>query len=223
MTITDLPALEIPGHVPSVDGTPDHPMRIVTRQAAGLDAGGWDADTRARVTALFDGLAADWHTRTSPQRTAVVADALDRGLGPDRRAGLCVEVGSGIGSYSELLASRFVAVLAVDLALEMLRLAPAAPGRRVKADASQLPVVDDGAVAVVLINAFLFPAEVDRVLAPNGVVVWVNSSGESTPIHLTAAEVAEVLPGEWDGVAARAGVGTWCVLHRKSEPVGAGS
>jgi len=75
----------------------------------------------------------------------------------------------------------------------------------------------------VLINAFLFPVEVDRVLAPGGLVVWVNSSGESTPIHLTAEEVVEVLPGDWDGVAARAGVGTWCVLHRRSDSAGAAS
>ncbi|MDZ7734427.1 MAG: hypothetical protein U5R31_16350 [Acidimicrobiia bacterium] len=63
-------------------------------------------------------------------------------------------------------------------------------------------------------NALLFPAEVDRVLRPGGVVIWVNSRGEHTPIHLPAEEVADVLPGDWDGVASRAGEGTWCVLRR---------
>jgi SAM-dependent methyltransferase len=214
LTIVELPGIEIPGHRPSVEAGPDHPMRIVTRQVAGLDDGVWDAGTRERVTALFDDLAGDWHTRTSPERAAVVADALDRGLGSERRAGMCVELGSGIGTYSEVLAERFETVAAVDLSLEMLRLAPPGPGHRVRADGAALPFAGGAAAAAVLVNMLLFPAEVDRVLAPDGVVVWVNSSGTSTPIHLTAAEVAEVLPGDWEGVASRAGIGTWCVLRR---------
>lgn len=59
-----------------------------------------------------------------------------------------------------------------------------------------------------------FPAEVDRVLAPEGSVVWVNSRGDQTPIHLRSEEVAAVLPGEWRGIASRAGQGSWCVLSR---------
>lgn len=35
-----------------------------------------------------------------------------------------------------------------------------------------------------------------------------------TPIHLRTEEVAAVLPGEWRGVASRAGQGSWCVLRR---------
>ena len=52
---------------------------------------------------------------------------------------------------------------------------------------------------------FLFPEEVERVLAPQGMVLWVNSSGEHTPIHLSPEEVAQQLPGAWDGVKARGG------------------
>jgi SAM-dependent methyltransferase len=215
MTIRELPAVEIEGHFPSGLGSPDHPMRLVTRRAAGLDDGGWTDDVRTTVGQVFDTLAADWHTRTSPARTAVVVDALDRGLAAvGTPAGLAVEDCSGIGTYSELLADRFGVDLAVDLSLEMLRRAPAGPGRRVQADASQLPLADGAAAAVVLINAFLFPEEVHRVLRADGVVVWVNSSGEETPIHLPADEVAAVLPDDWDGVASRAGAGTWSVLRR---------
>jgi hypothetical protein len=58
------------------------------------------------------------------------------------------------------------------------------------------------------------PMRIDRVLAPEGSVVWVNSSGDQTPIHLRSEEVAAVLPGEWRGVASRAGQGSWCVLRR---------
>lgn len=190
-------------------------MRVVTRRAAGLDPGGWTPETRQTVSGVFDSLAAEWHTRVSPERTAVVVDALERGVG-GAPGGLVVEVGSGIGTYSPLLAERFDAVLAVDLALEMLLRAPVGAGVRVQADAAALPVADGEASAVVLINAFLFPAEVDRVLVPHGLVVWVNSSGEETPIHLQPAEVAAVLPGSWDGVSSRAGYGLWCVLRRSA-------
>src|SRR5204863_1222470 len=157
----------------------------------------------------------EWHTRTSPQRTAVVMDALERGLDemPAPR-GLAVEIGSGIGTYSPFLAERFARVMAVDLSLPMLQRAPARPAHRVLADGAKLPLRDASAAAVVLINAFLFPAEVDRVLSHDGTLVWVNSSGEYTPIHLSPDDLAASLPGTWTGVASQAGEGLWCVLRR---------
>jgi SAM-dependent methyltransferase len=210
--IEELPAVEIPGHRASGLGSDDHPMRIMTRRAAGLTPGGWDAAARGQVETLFDELSCEWHTRTSPQRTAVVLDALDRG--GVAGGGVAIEVGSGIGNYSQLLAERFGTVAAVDLSLAMLRLAPQAPATCIQADAADLPFLASCGDAVVLVNALLFPAEVDRVLARDGSVVWVNSSGDQTPIHLRSEEVAAVLPGEWRGVASRAGQGSWCVLRR---------
>lgn len=190
-------------------------MRIATRRAAGLDQGGWTGDLRTEVGTFFDGLAAEWHTRTSPQRTAVVRDALVRGLdtvGSPRD--LVVEVGSGIGTYSPMLAERFKTVLAIDLSLEMLRRAPPRPAHRVQADGARLPVRDGAAAAVVLINAFLFPVEVERILSPAGALLWVNSSGEQTPIYLSGEDLIAALPGQWTGVGSRAGEGHWCVLRR---------
>jgi len=213
-----LPAVVIEGHQSSGSGTPDHPMRIATRRAAGLEPGGWTGELRSEVAAFFDDLASEWHTRTSRERTAVVTDALSRGLDPLHiGAGLAIEVGSGIGTYSGLIAQRFPQVLAVDLSLSMLQRAPSVPAHRVQADAARLPVRDASAMAVVLINAFLFPAEVARVLSRGGAIVWVNSSGEQTPIHLSPDDLLAALPGSWRGIASRAGEGTWCVLRR--EPV----
>ena len=209
--ITELPPVDIPGHKPSTEAGPDHPMRHVTRRAAGLEPGGWDAATRATVSELFDSLAGEWHTRTSEERIAVVTDVLERG-GP--HAGTAVEIGSGIGTYSALLDEYFDFVVAVDLAWEMLARAPERPAARVLADAFELPVPDGSMDTIVLVNAFLFPQEVDRVLAPDGALVWVNSSGEQTPIHLSAEDVCTALPGSWSGVSSRAGIGTWCVLRR---------
>ncbi|HJR24939.1 MAG TPA: hypothetical protein VJ804_05665, partial [Acidimicrobiales bacterium] len=105
-------------------------------------------------------------------------------------------------------------VLAVEVAMEMLLRAPADVGHRLLADGARLPLRDGAASAVVLVNCFLFPAEVDRVLGSDGVVVWVNSSGSQTPIHLTSDEVLEALPGRWTGVTSGAGEGLWTVLHR---------
>jgi SAM-dependent methyltransferase len=190
-------------------------MRLATRRAAGLDEGGWPGDLRDEVRTYFDGLADEWHTRTSPERTAIVDDALTRGVAAvGAPAGLAVEVGSGIGAYSALLADRFGTVAAVDLSLPMLRLAPRAPGLRVQADGAHLPLRDGSAAAVVLINAFLFPAEVARVLVHDGVIVWLNSSGDRTPIFLSPEDLLKALPGDWTGTASRAGDGHWCVLRR---------
>jgi ubiquinone/menaquinone biosynthesis C-methylase UbiE len=210
-----LPPLAIDGHRSSGLGGPDHPMRIATRRAAGLDPAGWTPELRGQVRWYFDEVAAEWHTRSSPERTAVVTDALSRGLEAlcSRRT-VALEVGSGIGTYSPLLAERFDNVVSIDLSLEMLKQAPAGPAHRVQADGAQLPVRDGAAAALVLINAFLFPDEAARVLSPDGVLVWVNSSGEQTPIYLSADDLIARLPGEWTGVASRAGEGHWCVLRR---------
>ena len=212
-TVETLPPLEIEGHQVSNPGTnDDHPMRLMTRRAAGLADPPWDADAAHEVAALFDRLAPEWHTRSSPQRTAVVLDALDRG-GVGDPNGVAVELGSGIGAYTGLLQERFGTVMAADLAHDMLALAPHdAP--RTRADASQVPVADGTADAVVLVNMFLFPVEVDRILAPGGCVVWVNSSGTSTPIHLLPSEVVDALPGTWHAVSAAAGAGLWAVARR---------
>jgi SAM-dependent methyltransferase len=190
-------------------------MRIATRRAAGLDPRGWTGELRDEVQEFFDGRAGEWHTRATPERIAVVSDALTRGLDPlNAPAGLAAEIGSGIGIYSGLLAQRFSTVMAVDLSLAMLQRAPAAPAHRVQADAARLPLRDASAAAVVLINVFLFPGEVERVLARDGVLVWVNSSGEYTPIHLSPDDLLAALPGGWAGVASQAGEGIWCVLRR---------
>ncbi|WP_436794260.1 class I SAM-dependent methyltransferase [Actinospongicola halichondriae] len=214
--IEQLPALEIEGHTPSQPKGADHPMRVMTRRAAGLVGPPWDGQARAEVASLFDSLAPEWHTRTSESRERVVMDALERGeVGGDAGGGTVLELGSGIGAYSAPLAERFERVVALDLSIEMLRLAADEPGLRVLADSATLPVPDGSADAVVLINMLLFPDEVDRVLAPGGTVVWVNSSGESTPIHLMPDEVADALPGTWTGVTSRAGIGLWAVLRRE--------
>ena len=109
-------------------------MRIATRRAAGLDADGWTRDLRDLVEDYFDDLADEWHTRSSPERMAVVTDALSRGLGQvGAPVGTAVEVGSGIGAYSSLHSgtlreSHRYRSLAGDVEASAGRAGPSGPG-----------------------------------------------------------------------------------------------
>jgi SAM-dependent methyltransferase len=190
---------------------PDHPMRKVTRQVA-FEPGGWTAERARKVRELFDGMAPEWHRLAHDMRDHTLRDALARGgLG----GGGCVEVGSGTGFGTLLLAEHFERVIACDISYQMLRRAPAEAGPRVQADGSCLPLASTSTDTLVLVNALLFPLEVERVLREDGRLVWVNSLGDATPIHLAADDVAKALPGSWHGVASEAGWGTWCVLRRR--------
>jgi len=206
----------LPRVIPALPGRPDladenHPMRKVTRQAA-FDAGGWTPERAAKVAELFDGLAPEWNSRFSQNRLDPLEDAFARG--GVAMPGVCLEIGSGTGLASPWLAEHFDQLVALDLSIEMLRRAPAGTGLRVQADAARLPVRSESVTSVVLINALLFPAEVVRVLSPSGTVVWVNTAGDRTPIHLPADDVERALPGQWQGTASEAGWGTWAVLRR---------
>src|SRR4029078_10960834 len=100
----------------------------------------------------------------------------------------------------------FAGVVSLALPRGILRLADAG-GRRVQADASTLPLRTRSASVVALVNMFLFPAEIARVLADDGVVVWVSTNGDATPIYLAPGDVMRALPGTWQGITADAGWG----------------
>lgn len=191
--------------VPEPFAGPDHPMRILTRAKAFGEP--WSAADSARVQEIFDGLAPAWSERhVDPTKAAPVSDAFERGAVPD--TGDWLEVGSGTGAGARILDGRVGSLVCTDLAAEMLAHAPdLAP--KARADASQLPFPDDSFDAVLLINMLLFPTEIDRVLRLGGTVLWVNTLGDQTPIHLPAADVLEALPGHWQGVTANAGTGFW--------------
>ena len=186
-------------------------MRPRTLEIA-FDPRAWTPE-RARETAtLFDGLAPDWRNRDRAGRDDAFEDALARGDLPRRGIGL--EIGSGTGMFTSRLAEHFDTLVAIDLSIEMLKLADAATPR-VCADAAVLPVRNRSVQAVVLANCFLFPGEVDRVLADSGTLIWVSSLGELTPIYLSPEEVIEALPGPWRAMTAAAGWGSWAVFRRR--------
>ena len=127
---------------------------------------------------------------------------------------MAIDVGAADGINDRHLTPTFPDLITLDLSLEMLRSATDHVTNRVQADGSGLPVADRSVDVILLINAFLFPIEIERVLAPNGVLIWVNSRGAATPIGLPSNDVDQALPGEWAGVASSAGWGTWSVHWR---------
>src|SRR5436309_13186553 len=52
------------------------------------------------------------------------------------------------------------------------------------------------------------------VLADDGVLLWVSTNGDETPIYLAPADGLRALPGKWEGISAQAGWGTWLTARR---------
>jgi SAM-dependent methyltransferase len=148
-------------------------MRELTRAIA-RDPDAWTPDRAAQIASLFDSLASGWRERDTPERHEALVDALSRG-GPFP-SGWSVEVGSGTGNATADLRAAFRDVVSVEFSREMLRLS-SAQGRQVQADAAALPLRTGSAAVLALINMFLFPAEVARVLADDGVLLWVSTNG----------------------------------------------
>jgi SAM-dependent methyltransferase len=183
-------------------------MQRVTRQTA-FEPETWTAERAKNVASLFDTMADGWNTlQSAVNRYEPLLDALERG---DVGGRVALEVGSGTGLATPAIAARFATVVSLDLSREMLA---RAAGTRLLADAAALPLANGSVDCAVLVNALLFPAEIDRVVAPGGRVVWVNTRGTDTPIHLPPEDVAAALPGGWSGVAATAGLGLWTVVGR---------
>lgn len=199
---------------PEPVGGPDHPMRNVTREVA-FEAG-WSSGRARKVADLFDGLAEGWAARPDdPVKLAPVVDGLTRG--EVNLGGRWLELGSGTGAGTIALRRHVERVVATDLSMEMLTHAPAELAPRVRADASRLPYVDDQFDGILMVNMLLFPDEVDRVLAPGGSLLWVNTLGDRTPIHLPAEDLLAALPGEWSGLTARSGTGFWAAVSRDAD------
>ncbi|WP_371589014.1 class I SAM-dependent methyltransferase [Streptomyces virginiae] len=172
----------------------------------------WTAETAQFISGQFDELATDWDTTRATGRDDPLRDALTRG-GPFP-SGPCLELGSGTGLFTALLAGTFPSVASMDLSEQMLRRAEGRSPCRVRADASRLPLAQGSVAAVAAIDMLLFPSETVRVLAPGGVLLWINQLGEDGPLYLSPEEVTTALPGRWHATYADAGWGSWAVLRR---------
>jgi SAM-dependent methyltransferase len=210
VNVQHLPVVVPPeGDRPQDIGT-GHPMRDVTERVA-ADPAAWTPELAEFVRGIFDEIAPGWETEIATESDAATADALARG-GP--LPDPILELGAGTGAGTRKLHAAGHAVVAGDLSAEMLARLDPAIAERVRLDASRLPFPDGSFGTVVCVNMLLFRDEVERVLGPDGTLVWVNSIGECTPIHLSAERLAEVLGDRWSVTASRAGWGTWAVARR---------
>lgn len=186
-------------------------FRAAARRIA-TDPRAWTPDAASFVTDLFDGMAATWDAERATNRLDALIDALARG--GRMPSGVCLEIGSGTGRHTPLLAETFGRVVAVDLSWQMLLHAPRTPGVRVQADAARLPLASRSAAAVVCVDVLLFPREVDRVLRDDGVLLWINQLGDDGPLFLDTPTVIEAMGGGWTAAESVAGWGSWAVLRR---------
>ncbi|MGW6404078.1 class I SAM-dependent DNA methyltransferase [Streptomyces sp. NPDC055134] len=207
----------LPRILPSPDGKPSpqndsaEAFRAFARDlAAGRRT--WTPETAGFLHDLFDQLAGSWDSDHATGRDDCVHDALARG-GPFPR-GTCLEIGSGTGLFTPALSAAFGTVISIDLSEQMLRQAAGRSPIRVRADASALPSADASVSVVAAIDMLLFPHELARVLAPDGVLLWINQLGQDGPLYLPSEEVAAALPGQWTSAEAAAGWGSWASLRR---------
>ncbi|MEV6742017.1 class I SAM-dependent methyltransferase [Streptomyces sp. NPDC051104] len=203
--------------LPSPDGKPVPPSGTAEAFRAfahDLAAGRrpWTAETAQLIAQQFDQLAADWDTTRATGRDDPVRDALTRG-GPLPK-GRCLELGSGTGLFTPVLGAAFPQVISVDLSMGMLQQAHGRSPLRVQADASALPLPDASVTVIAAIDMLLFPAEIARVLTPDGVLLWINQLGCDGPLYLPAATVVDAMPGTRPATESEAGWGSWAVLRR---------
>ncbi|MBO2449456.1 class I SAM-dependent methyltransferase [Actinomadura barringtoniae] len=191
---------------------PSDTTAILRTFARDLAAGHpWTPEAAKFFTDVFDELAATWDTGQATGRDEPLRDALTRG-GP-LPTGPCLEIGSGTGAHTRLLTTAFPAVISLDLSEQMLRQATGRSPARIRADAAALPIADASITAVVAVDMLLFPSEIARVLAPDGVLLWINQLGPDGPLYLPATTVAAALPGHWQATESEAGWGTWAALR----------
>ena len=154
---------------------------------------------RPLMRTQFDRLAPGWNDRGGPGFLAPLEAGLAR-LDDDPTRVL--DVGTGSGKASRLLASRYpvAEVVGIDLSPAMVeearRLLPDELADRVHyevADASALPFEKEGFDLVVLLNMIPFFDEIARVTAAQGSVVLAYSAGPETPIYTPPETLRERL------------------------------
>jgi SAM-dependent methyltransferase len=207
-----------------VSAPPGKPVRDEAAQGQerarrlAMQPGTWDRQEATAMRAGFDAAAAGWDDSRGSYRRPVLADALARG-GPFR-PGQAVEIASGTGLRTPLIAAVWPEVVAVDLSGGMR--ARAAASGRIQADAARLPLADRCAAAVVIGDGPLFAAEAARVMAAGAVLVWSNALGDGAPFFVPAQVLAGAMTAAtgrpWDAVHSQAHWGSWAVLRRADPP-----
>jgi SAM-dependent methyltransferase len=141
-----------------------------------------------------------------------LAHDLVRGDWP--RATTCVEIVSGTGRFTGLLGEIFGQVLTVDISGQTPSDAPIDPGSTIRAGAAALPIVTGSLAAVVCIDVFPCPAEIDRVLRPDGALLWISRPGVEHPLFSGTSALVGALGEGWSATESETRWGRWTVLRR---------
>ncbi len=176
-----------------------------------------DADhaAAAELIASYRQMAAEWGAWA--EQFGDYALPVAAGLGYARPQPVAVELCCGSGQATAELVRAGYRVLALDSSLAMLAAVPPAPAvGRVAADVRRLPLADASCPLVVGLNAVLVPAEVRRVLSPDGQLLWGCSFGPGTPLYVAPEELLDHLGSGWVGQYGRAGRGEWVLAERST-------
>jgi SAM-dependent methyltransferase len=145
---------------------------------------------RGPLRAQFDRLAPRWDAMRSDDAYAPYEAALE---GVDPPPGRALDLGTGTGGAAFAVARRFpeAEVVGADIAERMIEEArhnlPDELRERVRfdvADAAQLPYADGEFDLVGLSNMIPFFDELERVIAPAGLLIVAFSGGAGTPIYV---------------------------------------
>jgi SAM-dependent methyltransferase len=185
--------------------------------------GPWPPALTQSVLAYWDTRAGDWTENMGPAHTVPLRDALERLEGPPPRTVVEIGAGTGLGTRTAAAVLPRARILATDLSAAMLAAARREGTQTPMAamDAQSLALGDGVADLVILFNAYLFPDETRRVLAPGGAVLGVWTLGPATPIYVTAAQAEEALGGE--ATVAEAAWGSWWRVSPQVNPRTGGS
>lgn len=136
--------------------------------------------------------AASWDHRIKPDRAEHLAPLEAACAQLDREPQTILELGTGTGAGSRMLARRFqtARVRAVDLSSAMIDVArgnvPAELAHRIElevADAASLPYEDETFDLVAQLNMPVYLQQAARVLRPDGYLIIASSLGSATPYY----------------------------------------
>jgi hypothetical protein len=170
----------------------------------------------ARLAGTYDEMAQEWSAWavTQPGYAATVRDGL-RAASRDEAPGWAFEVSCGTGQATEVLAGAVARTLSSDVNISMLRGASEYPTvRYLAADVRHLPLRTGTVPLLVGLNAVPHVAEFERVLAPDGQLLWCTSFGAGTPLYVAPERLLDLFGAGWSGEAAQAGHGEWTLLRR---------